>query len=282
MWFKRNKWKILLPTLMLLVLGVAFCFGGDAPGMQGVKAGEESTVSGKPSTPETVPEQAESAPQESVEAPRLEDRPGGKEGNLSGDEKIAAAEKLAQETAQKPKPPQTTETKPSGSVEKNQNQVAQPPAEETPNPTPPKAEPVEETPQTCTLSVRCDSILSRMEWLDPAKTALVPTDGVIFPETTVTFSEGESVFQVLQRELKKANIHMEFEKTPVYHSAYIEGIANLYEMDCGELSGWMYAVNDWFPNYGCSQYTLKAGDVVRWVYTTDLGVDVGGFQGVKQ
>ena len=64
--------------------------------------------------------------------------------------------------------------------------------------------------------------------------------------------------------------------TPVYNSAYIEGISNLYEFDCGERSGWMYKVNGWFPNYGCSRYELKNGDKIEWVYTCDLGRDVGG------
>ena len=105
----------------------------------------------------------------------------------------------------------------------------------------------------------------------------MPGDGVIFPAQEVSFYEGESVFNVLQREMEKAKIHMEFVSTPMYNSAYIEGINNLYEFDCGELSGWMYKVNDWFPNYGCSRYQLKDGDVVEWVYTCDLGVDVGGF-----
>ena len=68
---------------------------------------------------------------------------------------------------------------------------------------------------------------------------------------------------------------MEFEDTPMYHSAYIEGIGNLYEFDVGELSGWMYSVNGWFPNYGCSRYQLQNGDVICWVYTCDLGKDVG-------
>ena len=130
---------------------------------------------------------------------------------------------------------------------------------------------------TCTLSVRCNTILDNIDWLDPEKVELVPEDGVIFPTTTVTFYEGESVFNVLQREMRKAGIHMEFEDTPMYNSAYIEGINNLYEFDCGELSGWMYKVNGWFPNYGCSRYQLKEGDTIEWVYTCDLGVDVGGF-----
>ena len=91
------------------------------------------------------------------------------------------------------------------------------------------------------------------------------------------FYDGESVFDLLQREMKNSKIHMEFENTPMYNSAYIEGIGNLYEFDCGELSGWMYKVNDWFPNYGCSRYQLKQGDKVEWVYTCNLGIDVGGY-----
>lgn len=38
----------------------------------------------------------------------------------------------------------------------------------------------------------------------------------------------------------------------------------------------MYKVNGWFPNYGCSRYQLQAGDDVQWLYTCDLGLDVGG------
>ena len=129
---------------------------------------------------------------------------------------------------------------------------------------------------TCTLSVRCDTILQNIGWLDSEKINIVPKDGIIFAKKTVTFYEGESVFDLLVREMKQNKIHMEFENTPMHNSAYIEGIANLYEFDCGELSGWMYKVNGWFPNYGCSRYQLKAGDKVEWIYTCDLGVDIGG------
>ncbi|MDR3289369.1 MAG: DUF4430 domain-containing protein [Peptococcaceae bacterium] len=128
---------------------------------------------------------------------------------------------------------------------------------------------------TCTLSVRCDTILNNMKLLNKEKHELVPLDGVIFPATAVTFYEGESVFNILQREMKRAKIHLEFMNTPIYNSAYIEGLNNFYEFDVGELSGWMYKVNGWFPNYGCSRYQLQPGDVVEWVYTCDLGRDLG-------
>ncbi|RUS47125.1 DUF4430 domain-containing protein [Cohnella sp. AR92] len=129
---------------------------------------------------------------------------------------------------------------------------------------------------TATLSVTCKTILDNLDYFNEDKLEVLPDDGVIFASQKVSFYEGESVFDVLQREMKKHKIHMEFSMTPIYNSNYIEGINNIYEFDCGELSGWMYKVNGWFPNYGSSRYPLKDGDVIEWVYTCDLGRDVGG------
>lgn len=141
-----------------------------------------------------------------------------------------------------------------------------------PTPKEPENADITNTQLTCTLSVRCDNAVGKTS----SKALVIPEDGVVFEEQEVVFYEGESVFNVLVREMKKNKIHLEFVNTPIYNSAYIEGISNLYEFDCGELSGWMYKVNDWFPNYGCSRYELKDGDKVEWVYTCDLGKDVGG------
>ena len=128
---------------------------------------------------------------------------------------------------------------------------------------------------TCTFSIECSTILNNLSELDPDKLELVPSNGVILAPTTVTFYEGESVFDVLQRVCKENNIHLEFSWTPIYNTAYIEGIHNLYEFDCGALSGWMYRVDGWYPNYGCSRYQLADGEVVEWRFTCDLGEDVG-------
>lgn len=128
---------------------------------------------------------------------------------------------------------------------------------------------------TCTFSIECSTILNNLKDLDPDKRELVPSNGVILAPTKVTFYEGESVFDVLQRVCKEKGIHLESSWTPIYNSAYIEGIHNLYEFDCGELSGWMYRVNGWYPNYGCSRYQLVDGEKVEFRYTCDLGKDVG-------
>ncbi len=136
--------------------------------------------------------------------------------------------------------------------------------------------PVENSVLTCTVSISCAAILENLDRLNAEKADLIPADGVLLAPTAVEFTEGESVFDVLKRVCRENKIHMEFSETPVYQSAYIEGIGNLYEFDCGEGSGWMYRVNDEFPNYGCSRYTLADSDTVEWVYTCDFGADVGG------
>ena len=127
---------------------------------------------------------------------------------------------------------------------------------------------------TCTLSVRCDTILDNISDFDKDKSDIVPKDGVILGETEVVFYEGETVFNLLRREMKKNGIHMEFNEVPMYESAYIEGINNIYEFDCGAGSGWQYFVNDWEPNYGSGKYILTDGDVIQWRYTCDNGKDL--------
>ena len=129
---------------------------------------------------------------------------------------------------------------------------------------------------TCTLSIECSTILNNLSVLEEDKLDVLPKNGMIFPAQTVTFYEGESVYDVLKRVCRENRIPMEASWTPMYNSAYVEGIGNLYEFDCGSGSGWMYRVNGWYPNYGCSRYQLKQEETIEWRYTCDLGKDIGG------
>lgn len=128
---------------------------------------------------------------------------------------------------------------------------------------------------TCTFSIECTSVLNHIHDLDEAKLDVLPSDGIILEPVTVEFSEGDSVFDILQSYCRVHKIHMESMNTPIYGSAYVEGIGNLCETDCGSLSGWVYRVNGWYPNYGCGRYIPENGDVIEWRYTCDLGKDVG-------
>lgn len=199
-------------------------------------------------------------------------------GTEDGDPADAQGEAGAKDGVEKPGPEPAAGTEPSAEKPGPEPAAGTEPSaveEDHPLPVDPASVTVGTQAYTCTLEVRCDTILDNLEDLDPEKTDLVPEDAVIFPTTTVTFYEGESVFDLLQREMKQAAIHMEYTSTPIYKSSYIEGIGNLYELDCGPLSGWMYQVNGWYPNYGSSRYQLQPDDIVIWRYTCDLGQDLG-------
>ena len=128
----------------------------------------------------------------------------------------------------------------------------------------------------CTVTIVCDTILDNIGKLNKEKAPFVPKDAVILPQTRVSFAEGDTVFDVLQKVCTAEDIQLEYSWTPAYDSGYIEGINHLYEFDCGSQSGWMYKVNDWFPNYGCSTYKVENGDNIVWCYTCNgYGEDVG-------
>ena len=193
------------------------------------------------------------------------------------------------ETSEEP----TEKTDPSSPAETQENTApsaapTQKPTEATQAASSTETEPSETQPEeteppvkkTCTISIRCDTILNNMDNLAPGKAEFVPGDGFILYPVTVEFEEGETVFDVLARVCNIYGIQIEYSWTPMYDSYYIEGIGHLYEFDCGSESGWMYKVNGWFPNYGCSAYTLKDGDSIAWCYTCNgLGADIGGYAG---
>jgi hypothetical protein len=257
-WWKRHKNKIFGGAVVLAVLALAFWWGGDAPGLHGWTVGGETTSEDR-SAPDISQETPPESPSENELPAAAPDESAPTEGEKTPDA-------VQPETEPEPVP----ETKPEQSAVS-----AQPPAATEPDPAP-EEEPDEEEPLTCTISISCAAILNHMDWLAEGKESLVPEDGWLLTPYTDVFYEGESVFNVLRRVCKQQKIHLEFENTPLYDSAYIEGIGNLYEFDCGEQSGWMYSVNGQFPNYGCSQYTVQDGDVICWVYTCDMGADAGG------
>ena len=130
----------------------------------------------------------------------------------------------------------------------------------------------------CTITIVCDTILDNTNNLNEEKAPFVPRNGTILPKTRVSFAEGDTVFEVLNKVCKAADIQIEYSWTPMYNSYYIEGINHLYEFDVGPESGWMYKVDEWFPNYGCSAYKLQDGQDIVWCYTCNgLGADVGEF-----
>ena len=288
---KKYKKHIIIGSIIIAVLVFAFWWGGDAPSLRGwnveptPKATERAIIdevydNDESPTPTVEPTISPTSSPTAENSEKIQNKPTADK-PMTAEEKIELAEEIAGEPYEEIYTPDLEYSENNGmnidETTGTDEYKTEPVPEGKPVPVEPQDAVIESRELTCTLAVRCDTILDNMSWLDKEKWELVPSDGVIFKEQTVEFYDGESVFDLLQREMKNSKIHMEFENTPMYNSAYIEGIGNLYEFDCGELSGWMYKVNDWFPNYGCSRYQLKQGDKVEWVYTCNLGIDVGGY-----
>ena len=127
--------------------------------------------------------------------------------------------------------------------------------------------------QTCTISIDCSTILDNMDKLKRGKEGLIPSDGILLAKTEVQYEEGDTVFTMLKRELKSRKMHYDFEGSG--SAAYLTGLCNIYEFDCGKLSGWEFAVNGSFPSVGMGVYKLSPGDSVALIYTCDLGDDIG-------
>jgi len=117
-----------------------------------------------------------------------------------------------------------------------------------------------------TMSIRCDSILGM------AGSERFPADGCIMPLTEFSIAEGENALDLLYDAVKAYTLQIEVDGVSgdVVETAYVRGIASLYEFDFGDLSGWTYEVNGERPPVGCGAYTLHDGDRVDWVYTVQL------------
>ncbi|MHC0039585.1 S-layer homology domain-containing protein [Pseudoneobacillus sp. C159] len=88
---------------------------------------------------------------------------------------------------------------------------------------------------------------------------------------TVVIEENDTAYSVLVKAIGKKNIT----SRPFNGSVYIMGINGLEELDHGPGSGWMYRVNGVFPKVFAGQLHLKDGDTLEWLYTTNLGKDIG-------
>lgn len=233
--------------------------------LQEHKDSQEQSETSSPNISGEIPDTKNSTKEESISKEEKEDISSNTGTETDSTEKAKEKNKEHADTSKTPKS-QKNETKQS-KTEKNKQEITT------------SKEPAVDKPKnslTCTIEIRCDSILDNLEDLKEGKSKYVPSDGRILSKAEVEFSEGETVFDVLKRLCDSNNIQLEYSWTPFYNSYYIEGIHQLYEFDCGSESGWMYQVNGIFPNYGCSSYTLKDGDVIKWCYTCKgLGADIG-------
>lgn len=174
----------------------------------------------------------------------------------------------------KPRQPDSRKTE-TGNKGGGENSNGKQPEQNNPIPSPAPAG------DTVTMSINCHTATANGMHLDSKWAGIVPASGVILPASYFAIEDGDTVLDVLIRARDKYKLHMDYSGKA--SGAYVKGINNLYEFDGGRWSGWMYCVNGWYPNYGCGVYYLKAGDVIQWNYTCDLGLDLdAGMEGAQE
>uniref|UniRef100_UPI0040293A05 DUF4430 domain-containing protein n=1 Tax=Lachnospira eligens TaxID=39485 RepID=UPI0040293A05 len=123
---------------------------------------------------------------------------------------------------------------------------------------------------SCTIEIRCDNATARKDSItNQGIRDSIPDDGTILEVTTYTGNEGFTVYDVLAAVTAAHNPVI-----PIVANAdrsYVSSINNLSEKNVGPQSGWTYRVNGVLPMMAANQYTVKDGDVIKWIYVCQLG-----------
>jgi len=127
-----------------------------------------------------------------------------------------------------------------------------------------------------------DSRETAREESDSGPTVQVSIPGLvdkppILEKTTVKWEEEDTVIDVLIRVAREENIQLAYRGHG--NTRYVEGIDHLYEFDEGPGSGWVYQVNETFPDRGSGAWPVEPGEHIQWHYSLDMGRDVGAGPG---
>lgn len=97
-------------------------------------------------------------------------------------------------------------------------------------------------------------------------TIIGPKEDGILLDTTVSFTQGETVLDVLTNGVSRNNV----EFTGRGATAYVYGIYGIYEFDYGPRSGWVGRRNGSELTRSSGVTEVKDGDTITWVYLEDF------------
>ena len=125
-----------------------------------------------------------------------------------------------------------------------------------------------------TLTIDCTSVLENLDNLDKniKDSGVIPKDGYILKDKEEKIEKDDTAYSFLLRVAKSEKIALDY-LTPEessYGSAYIKGIGNLYEKNCGDTSGWLFLVNGKVADVACSDYKLQKNDKITFLYICDM------------
>lgn len=270
-WMKKHKYQVLGGIVVLLLLAVAFFFderNAKAPALQESEAQTESNISSDALTDTSTEKDSKGTGQTDGQTNATSTTQTVPTTQTTRTGNAATVTEAGVGTATGTTTGTTTGTA-AGTTAGAANGTEAPSTAATQT-TATTQDTTEAATVTCTIAISCATILDNMDSLVDAKKDIIPSDGTILATTTVTVEEGQSVYDALRKACQQAGIPLDASGANAYGTTYVKGINNIYEFDCGSLSGWKYCVNGVYPNYGCSSYILKEGDRIVWNYTCTM------------
>lgn len=138
----------------------------------------------------------------------------------------------------------------------------------------------------CYVTIDMTTALNNINDFTSAKASFVPSSGILLSKVKVYYTQGETLFDAILKACSEnvcsdnckycqsSGIQIEYQYTPAYSSYYIEGVHQIYEMDCGVMSGWMVYVNGESIQSSSSTIEIQNGDSIVLAYTCSMGSDI--------
>ncbi len=130
---------------------------------------------------------------------------------------------------------------------------------------------------TTNITICCQTILDKTDskGIATKDKSYIPLDGYILKNAEVSIPEGGNAFDQIIAASKLYKLPIESNSK----TKYLSIINYLGEFTYGDLSGWMFRVNGEWSGVGCGDVKLSEGDLVEWIYTCELGADIGNNYG---
>ncbi len=124
-------------------------------------------------------------------------------------------------------------------------------------------------PLLLVVCLLCGCVQTTPEATNTVTVEAVHEDGrVLLKQTQVPLPDDATVFDALTIAAKEHKVPVAFSGEKP--NRYVEGIGGLFSFAEGELSGWLYYVNDESPSVGADQYQIQDGDTYRFLFVTDF------------
>lgn len=117
---------------------------------------------------------------------------------------------------------------------------------------------------TCTVEIDCNNIVQNQEGIKDGVKKIIPNDGVILKRTEVTVDQGDSIFDATKKVCKDNKISFIYEGKD--DTAYVKGIANIFEKDAGKTSGWLCEENNKALSKSAGATKVEEGSEIHWGY----------------